>query len=109
MLLGYDHLPGTTVTRYCASSLQTTRMAMHAIKAGEGDVFLSAGVETVSRFAKGSSDSWPDTHNPAFADAEARTVRWRARARPPGRIRARTAACPTPTSRWGRPRRTWRW
>ena len=42
-LLGYDHLPGTTVTRYCASSLQTTRMAYHAIKAGEGDVFLSAG------------------------------------------------------------------
>src|SRR3712207_1420823 len=45
VLLGMDHLPGTTVTRYCSSSLQTTRMAMHAIKAGEGDVFLSAGVE----------------------------------------------------------------
>ncbi len=74
VLLGYDHLPGCTVTRYCASSLQTTRMAFHAIKAGEGDVFVSAGVETVSRFAKGSSDSWPDTHNPAFADAVARTA-----------------------------------
>ncbi|SDP50487.1 acetyl-CoA C-acetyltransferase [Lentzea jiangxiensis] len=74
VLLGYDNLPGTTVTRYCASSLQTTRMALHAIKAGEGDVFISAGVETVSRFAKGSSDSWPDTHNPLFADAEARTA-----------------------------------
>ncbi|MCG8924019.1 acetyl-CoA C-acetyltransferase [Lentzea sp. DG1S-22] len=74
VLLGYDNLPGTTVTRYCASSLQTTRMALHAIKAGEGDVFISAGVETVSRFAKGSSDSWPDTHNPVFADAEARTA-----------------------------------
>src|SRR5213596_2341553 len=72
-LLGYDHLPGCTITRYCSSSLQTTRMAMHAIKAGEGDVFISAGVETVSRFVKGSSDSWPDTNNPAFADAEART------------------------------------
>jgi acetyl-CoA C-acetyltransferase len=72
--LGYDHLPGCTVTRYCASSLQTTRMAFHAIKAGEGDVFISAGVETVSRYAKGSSDSWPDTHNPLFAEAEARTV-----------------------------------
>src|SRR5213593_2004106 len=71
VLLGYDHLPGCTVTRYCASSLQTTRMAFHAIKAGEGDVFISAGVETVSRYAKGSSDSWPDTHNPVFADAEA--------------------------------------
>jgi acetyl-CoA C-acetyltransferase len=72
--LGYDHLPGCTVTRYCSSSLQTTRMALHAIKAGEGDVFISAGVETVSRFTKGSSDSWPDTHNSLFADAEARTA-----------------------------------
>ncbi len=72
--LGYDSLPGTTVTRYCSSSLQTTRMALHAIKAGEGDVFISAGVETVSRFTKGSSDSLPDTHNPLFADAEARSA-----------------------------------
>jgi acetyl-CoA C-acetyltransferase len=72
--LGYDFLPGATITRYCSSSLQTTRMAFHAIRAGEGDVFISAGVETVSRFAKGSSDSWPDTHNPLFADAEARTA-----------------------------------
>ncbi|OLF07136.1 acetyl-CoA acetyltransferase [Actinophytocola xinjiangensis] len=71
--LGYDHLPGCTVTRYCASSLQTTRMALHAIKAGEGSVFISAGVETVSRFVNGSADSWPDTHNPVFAEAEART------------------------------------
>ncbi|RYF51235.1 MAG: acetyl-CoA C-acyltransferase, partial [Comamonadaceae bacterium] len=43
--LGYDFIPGTTITRYCSSSLQTTRMALHAIKAGEGDVFISAGVE----------------------------------------------------------------
>src|SRR5215211_178732 len=75
VLLGYDHLPGTTVTRYCSSSLQTTRMAMHAIKAGEGDVFISAGVEMVSRFAKGSSDSHPDTKNPLFTDAEARVAK----------------------------------
>ncbi|WP_216209584.1 acetyl-CoA C-acetyltransferase [Amycolatopsis aidingensis] len=75
VLLGYDHLPGTTITRYCSSSLQTTRMALHAIKAGEGDVFVSAGVEAVSRFAKGSSDSLPDTHNPVFAEAESRTAR----------------------------------
>ena len=72
--LGYDHLPGCTVTRYCASSLQTTRMAFHAIKAGEGSAFISAGVETVSRYGRGSSDSWPDTHNPVFAEAEARTA-----------------------------------
>ncbi|MFH5209068.1 acetyl-CoA C-acetyltransferase [Antrihabitans sp. NCIMB 15449] len=72
--LGYDFLPGTTITRYCSSSLQTTRMALHAIKAGEGDVFISAGVETVSSFGRGTSDSWPDTHNPLFADAAARTA-----------------------------------
>ena len=72
--LGYDSLPGATITRYCSSSLQTTRMAFHAIKAGEGDVFISAGVEMVSRFVNGSSDSWPDTHNQIFADAEARTA-----------------------------------
>src|SRR6476620_8195717 len=64
IMMGYDHLPGTTITRYCSSSLQTTRMAFHAIKAGEGDAFLSAGVECVSRYAKGSSDSLPDTMNP---------------------------------------------
>src|ERR1700744_5460048 len=73
VLLGHDHLPGTTVNRYCSSSLQTTRMAFHAIKAGEGDVYISAGVECVSRFAKGSSDSLPDTRNPLFADAQSRS------------------------------------
>jgi len=73
VMLGHDHLPGTTVTRYCSSSLQTTRMAFHAIKAGEGDAFISAGVECVSRFGKGSSDSWPDTKNPVFDAAEERS------------------------------------
>ena len=73
VLLGYDHLPGATITRYCSSSVQTTRMAFHAIKAGEGDVFISAGVETVSRFAKGNSDSLPDTMNPVFGEAKQRT------------------------------------
>jgi acetyl-CoA C-acetyltransferase len=72
--LGYDFLPGTTVNRYCSSSLQTTRMAFHAIKAGEGDAFISAGVETVSRFGKGSSDSWPDTKNPIFGQAQQRSA-----------------------------------
>src|SRR5215210_1610497 len=67
-----DDVPAATVTRYCASSLQTTRMAFHAIRAGEGDVFVAAGVETVSRFAAGTSDSWPNTHNSAFAEAGAR-------------------------------------
>jgi acetyl-CoA C-acetyltransferase len=74
VMLGYDSLPGTTITRYCSSSLQSTRMAFHAIKAGEGDVFISAGVECVSRFSKGSSDGLPDTKNPVFAAAEARAA-----------------------------------
>ncbi|HLM96262.1 MAG TPA: acetyl-CoA C-acetyltransferase [Acidimicrobiales bacterium] len=70
ILAGID-VPGVTVNRYCSSSLQTIRMAAHAIKAGEGDVFVAAGVETVSRFQFGASDTGP--HNPAFAEAEART------------------------------------
>jgi acetyl-CoA C-acetyltransferase len=75
VLLGYDHVPGATVTRYCSSSLQTTRMAFHAIKSGEADVIISAGVEMVSRFAKGSSDGLPDTQNSVFAEAQARTAK----------------------------------
>src|SRR3954451_6687673 len=74
VLLGADTLPGTTITRYCSSSLQTTRMAMHAIRAGEGDVFISAGVETVSRFVAGNSDSLPDTMNPVFGEAQERSA-----------------------------------
>ena len=53
VLAGLDDVPGVTVNRYCSSSLQTIRMAYHAIKAGEGDCFISAGVETVSRYAVG--------------------------------------------------------
>ncbi|OMC12047.1 acetyl-CoA acetyltransferase [Mycolicibacter heraklionensis] len=73
VLLGYDFLPGTTVNRYCSSSLQTTRMAFHAIKAGEGDAFISAGVETVSQFGIGAADGAPNSKNPLFADAQARS------------------------------------
>ena len=65
VLNGMDRVPGATITRYCASSVQTTRMAFHAIRSGEGDVFISAGVETVSRFGRGTSDD-PATWNPAF-------------------------------------------
>jgi len=71
LLAGLD-VPGVTVNRYCSSSLQTIRMAAHAIAAGEGDVFVAAGVETVSRFQFGASDTGP--HNRAFAGAEARTA-----------------------------------
>jgi acetyl-CoA C-acetyltransferase len=82
ILLGYDFLPAATVTRYCASSLQTTRMAAHAIRAGEGDVFISAGVECVSRSARGDADHLPPQaqelvggpwQNPAFEGAKARS------------------------------------
>jgi acetyl-CoA C-acetyltransferase len=62
--------PGCTITRYCSSSLQTTRMAAHAIKAGEGDVFLSVGVECVSRYGNGTSDL-PDARNPRLLPGNA--------------------------------------
>ena len=74
ILAGMPDVPGTTVNRYCSSSLQTTRMAMHAIKAGEGDIFISAGVETVSRFMIGMSDGAPGSTNGLFNDAMARTA-----------------------------------
>jgi len=72
ILSGLDNVPGTTVNRYCSSSLQTIRMAAHAIKAGEGDVFIAAGVECVSRYGNGASDSGNAT-NAVFADARERT------------------------------------
>ncbi|MEU1268269.1 acetyl-CoA C-acetyltransferase [Streptomyces sp. NPDC005799] len=73
--LGLDMVPGTTVNRFCSSSLQTTRMALHAIRAGEGDVFVSAGVECVSRYRQFTSAGTDpeDTTNPLFAPARART------------------------------------
>ncbi len=71
ILAGWD-VPGVTVNRYCASSVVAMRMAAHAIRAGEGDVFVAAGVEAVSRYPNGFADAGP--HNPAFAEAEARTA-----------------------------------
>jgi acetyl-CoA C-acetyltransferase len=67
--LGYDNLPGTTVNRFCASSVQTARMAFHAIKAGEGHGFISAGVECVSRYMHSGAPSF----NPLFDEAQQRT------------------------------------
>ncbi len=69
---GMANVPGVTINRYCSSSLMSIRMAEHAIKAGDGDVFVAAGVETVSRFLNGMADSGP--HNPLYGDAEARTA-----------------------------------
>ena len=62
ILAGLENVPGATVNRYCSSSLQTIRMAAHAIRAGEGDVFIAAGVETVSRYVHGASDTGPHNH-----------------------------------------------
>ena len=77
LLAGIDYrVPGCTVNRFCASSLQTTRMAFHAIKAGEGDTYIAAGVEAVSRTAPG------------------------AHVRVHPKLDARRARCTTPTSRW---------
>src|SRR5688572_30022753 len=72
--LGLDTVPGTTVQRYCASSLQAIRMAFHAIRAGEGHAFLAAGAESVSRYGRGQSDGLPGTHHPVFDAARARTA-----------------------------------
>jgi acetyl-CoA C-acetyltransferase len=72
LLAGLDDVPGVTINRYCSSSLQTIRMAAHAIKAGEGDIFISGGVETVSRFMNGMADS--GATNPLFAEAQARSA-----------------------------------
>ncbi|WUJ68054.1 acetyl-CoA C-acetyltransferase [Kribbella soli] len=76
--LGWDNTPATTVNRFCASSTQTARMAFHAIKSGEGDIFVSAGVECVSRYknfgSAGVGD--PSAFNPVFTDAVARTEKY---------------------------------
>jgi acetyl-CoA C-acetyltransferase len=81
VMAGLDDVPGVTVNRYCSSSLQSIRMAAHAIKAGEGDVFIAAGVETVSRYGHGAADVGP--HNAVFAEAEARTAARSAKAGEP--------------------------
>jgi acetyl-CoA C-acetyltransferase len=75
ILAGMPQVPGCTITRYCSSSLQTIRMAAHAIKAGEGDAFVAAGVEAVSGFTRGgSSDHTPNTQNKRFEGAQLRSM-----------------------------------
>ena len=78
--LGLDQVPAVTVNRFCASSVQTARMALHAIRAGEGDVFVSAGVECVSRYVGfgGAGVDPVEVQHPAFADAQVRTARYAA-------------------------------
>ncbi|KIS28426.1 acetyl-CoA acetyltransferase [Arthrobacter sp. SPG23] len=75
ILAGLDNVPGATINRFCASSLQTIRMAFHAIKAGEGDAFVAAGVESVSRYPNwtGAGETDAGNHNPLFDAARRRT------------------------------------
>ncbi len=73
VMSGLDEVPGVTVNRYCSSSLQTIRMAAHAIKAGEGDAFIAAGTEFVSRYGNGAADPG-SAQNPIFDEAKARTA-----------------------------------
>ena len=103
LLAGMPDVPGVTVNRYCSSSLQTIRMAAHAIRAGEGDVFVAAGVETVSRYSFGAADTGP--HNGAFADGRGpdRGERPRPAGDPWTPLEGRS---PTSTSPWARRRRT---
>lgn len=70
VMLGDDQLPGTTVNRFCASSIQATRMAFHAIRAGEGQAYLVGGVESVSHLTAPSTEP-----HPAFAEAPARVAK----------------------------------
>ena len=105
LLAGIPQVPGTTVNRYCSSSLQTIRMAAHAIRAGEGDAFLAAGVETVSRFVQGQLRQPARHHQPPLRRGRGPL----GRAGPGGRgaLEPSRPACPTSTSPWATRPRTW--
>src|SRR6476661_7015311 len=76
ILAGLDNVPAATINRFCASSLQTLRMAFHAIRSGEGNAFVAAGVESVSRYPAwtGAGETDAGTHNPLFDAAAKRTA-----------------------------------
>lgn len=76
ILTGLDNVPAATINRFCASSLQTIRMAFHAIRAGEGHAFVAGGVEAVSRYQNwaGAGETDAGNHNPLFEPARQRTV-----------------------------------
>ena len=107
--LGYDSLPGTTVNRFCASSVQTSRMAFHAIKAGEGRrVRVGRGRVRVAATRRSAvpAAAARSSSTRLFDEARARTVATAAIERDLARPPAATAGCPTSTSRWARPPRT---
>lgn len=79
IMLGYDSLPAAMVNRACASSVQTARMAANAIRSGDGHVYLSGGVECVSRYRQdrsGVGAGEADPHHPMFAAAALRTAEY---------------------------------
>ena len=106
--LGLDDIPAATVNRFCASSVQTARMAFHAIKAGEGHAFVSAGVECVSRYTgfRSAGVDASQTRTRCSREARTRTERTAETQRDLARPADRRRSCPTSTSRWARPRRT---
>jgi acetyl-CoA C-acetyltransferase len=65
--LGLDGVPGSTVNRYCASSMQTTRMADQAVRTGDGELFLSLGLESVSRVRQPGPDPLAEERPAAFS------------------------------------------
>ena len=105
--LGLDNVSAATINRFCASSVQTARMAFHAIRSGEGHAFVSAGVECVSRYRGfGSAGVDPvDTHNPIFATAEQRSLDT-ALSNQIWHDPREDEYCQTSTLRWVRPPRT---
>lgn len=96
VLLGWDHVPGVTVNRFCTSSLQAIRMAAQAVRCGDANVVVAAGVESQSRLSRGSSDTWPDTENPAFTEAKERTLARSAGGAAPWTDPRRQGALPDP-------------
>ena len=103
ILAGLDDVPGVTVNRYCSSSLQTIRMAAHAIKAGEGDMLHRRRRRDREPLRRRRGRHRPA--NPIFAGARPRTAD--ARRRRPADRGPRPRACPTSTSPWARRPRTW--
>ena len=104
---GLRPLPGATINRFCASSVQTTRMAYHAIKAGEGDIFVSGGVECVSQYTNWAAGRLrPATTRTRGSRPPGPAASRSPRTTRPGPTRAPRAWSPTSTSRWARPPRT---
>jgi len=100
LLAGIPEAPGVVVNRYCSSSLQTIRMAAHAIKAGEGDCFIAAGVEAVSRYQFGA----PTLHQTQYSRVQVSAPNCARLVDSPYGLRK--MVWPMPTWRWVRLQKT---